>query len=371
METDHTGASRAGALLAIGTQKGLFLAASSDDRRTWQVSGPHFPMTAVYAVAVDKRPAVPRLLASVASSHFGPSVATSDDLGRTWSEPEQPPVAFPADTATTLERVWQLAPASPAEPGVVYAGAQPSALFKSTDGGASFELVRPLWEHPHRPDWGAGFGGQAIHTILPDPRDPSAVLVAMSTGGVYRTGDGGTSWAPANTGIRAYFMPDEWPEFGQCVHKVARDAADPDRLYAQNHHGVYRSDDAGASWSSIADGLPSDFGFPIVAHPHRPGVIYTFPLVADSQRFPVDDRCRVFRSDDAGSTWQPLTAGLPQHPYYPAVLRDALTVDDAPVAGVYFGTRSGDVYASRDEGDSWQAVATGLPDVLCVRAALL
>ncbi|MFV2088130.1 WD40/YVTN/BNR-like repeat-containing protein [Micromonospora sp. LOL_021] len=366
MGTRHTGA-----LLAIGTEKGLFLAASTDDRRGWQVGGPHFAMTAVYAVAIDKRRAVPRLLASVASSHYGPSVATSDDLGRTWSEPEQPPAAFPADTGATLERVWQLTPASAAEPDVVYAGSQPSALFRSTDGGASFELVRPLWEHPHRPHWEAGFGGQAIHTVLPDPRDPAALLVAMSTGGVYRSADAGASWAPGNAGIRAYFLPDEWPEFGQCVHKVARDAVDPDRLYAQNHHGVYRSDDAGATWSSIADGLPSDFGFPIAAHPHRSGVIYTFPLVADSRRFPVDDRCRVFRSADAGATWQPLTAGLPQHPYYPAVLRDALTTDDAPTAGVYFGTRSGDVFASRDEGDSWQPVATGLPDVLCVRAAVV
>jgi len=356
-------------LLAIGTGKGLFLAISVGERRRWQVSGPHFAMTGVYAVAIDKRRTAPRLLAAMSSSHFGPSVATSDDLGDSWREPDQPPVAFPADTGVSLERVWQLAPGTAHEPEVVYAGTQPSALFRSVDGGVSYELVRPLWEHPHRSQWNAGFGGQAIHTVLPDPRDPAAVLVAMSTGGVYRTADAGASWTPGNTGIRAYFMPDEWPEFGQCVHKVARDAVAPERLYAQNHHGVYRSDDAGARWTSIADGLPSDFGFPIAAHPVRSGVVYSFPLVADGERFPVGRRCRVFRSSDAGASWESLSAGLPDGPFYPVVLRDALCVDDADPAGVYFGTRGGEVYASRDEGDSWSLVAAHLPDVLCVRAA--
>ncbi|WP_232290275.1 exo-alpha-sialidase [Micromonospora sp. ATCC 39149] len=220
-------------LLAIGTGKGLFLATSVDGRRTWRVSGPHHPMTGVYAVAVDTRRDVPRLLAGTTSSHFGPSVATSDDLGASWQEPEQAPVAFPADTGASLGRVWQLAPAGPAEPEVVWAGTEPSALFRSADGGRTFELVRALWDHPHRKQWEAGFGGQAVHTVLPHPHDPARLTVAMSTGGVYHSDDAGASWAPGNTGIRAYFLPDEWPEFGQCVHKVARDAGDPERLYAQ------------------------------------------------------------------------------------------------------------------------------------------
>jgi photosystem II stability/assembly factor-like uncharacterized protein len=355
-------------LLAIGTGKGLFLATSSD-RRDWAVSGPHFPMTGVYAVAVDKRPGRPRLLAGMTSSHFGPSVATSDDLGGSWHEPAQAPVAFPADTGASLGRVWQLTPAGPDQPDVVWAGAEPSALFRSEDGGRSFSLVRALWDHPHREQWGAGFGGQAVHSVLPHPGDPGRMAVAMSTGGVYRTEDAGASWAPGNTGIRAYFLPDEWPEFGQCVHKIARDAGDPDRLYAQNHHGVYRSDDDGRTWTSIAAGLPSDFGFPIVAHPSRPGTVYAFPLTADGERFPTDRRCRVYRSSDAGEKWEPLTAGLPDGPFYPAVLRDAMCADDHDPAGVYFGTRSGAVYASADEGDSWSLVAAHLPDVLCVRAA--
>jgi hypothetical protein len=356
-------------LLAIGTGKGLFLARSDDDRRTWQVSGPHFRMMSIYAVGIDRRRETPRLLASVTNPHFGPSVATSDDFGASWHEPDHAPVAFPERTGASLERVWQFAPAGADEPDLVYAGTEPSALWRSTDGGVTYELVDGLWDHPHREQWHPGGGGQAIHTVLPHPEDPARILVAMSTGGVYRSFDGGASWGPSNTGIKAYFMPDPWPEFGQCVHKVARDAGDPERLYAQNHHGVYRSDDGGGTWSSIADGLPSDFGFPMLAHPRRPGVIYNFPLTADSNRHPTEDRCRVFRSTDAGKSWEALTNGLPTEPYYPSVLRDALCTDGADPAGVYFGTRAGDVYASRDDGDSWSQVAAHLPDVLCVRAA--
>jgi photosystem II stability/assembly factor-like uncharacterized protein len=355
-------------VLAIGTEKGLFLATSEDDRRSWEVGDPQFPMTAVYAVGLDRRPATPRLLAGVTSSHFGPSVAVSDDLGQTWNEPDHPPLALPSSAEKALERVWQFAAAGPDEPDVVYAGTQPSALFRSRDGGRNYDLVPGLWNHPHRADWGAGFGGQAIHTVLPHPTDPQRLLVAMSTGGVYRTDDAGESWSPANKGIKAYFFPDHWPEYGQCVHKVARDAGDPERLYAQNHHGVYRSDDGGDNWQNIADGLPTDFGFAMVAHPHTAGTIFTFPVAADGMRFPPDHRCRVYRSTDAGASWQAMTEGLPTEPYYPIVLRDALCCDDSAVAGVYFGSRSGDVFGSRNEGESWRRVAANLPDVLCVRA---
>jgi photosystem II stability/assembly factor-like uncharacterized protein len=358
-------------LLAIGTQKGLFLARSEDDRRSWQIGPAHFPMQAVYSVAVDTRRSTPRLLAGAQSSHFGPSVAISDDLGATWQEPDAAPLAFPVDTGAAVERVWQIAPAGESEPDVVYAGTQPSALFRSGDGGRTYELVRSLWDHPHRPQWGAGYGGQAIHTILPHPDDPERILVAMSTGGVYLTADGGKTWTASNEGIKAYFLPDPWPEFGQCVHKVARDATDPARFYAQNHHGVYRSTDGGGSWQSIADTLPSDFGFPIVAHPHRTGTLWNFPLGADGNRHPVDLRCRVYRSTDAGDTWQPQDTGLPDGPFYPAVLRDAMSTDDAEPAGVYFGTRSGEVFGSSDEGESWSQIAAHLPDVLCVRAVTI
>lgn len=360
-----------GALLGIGTNKGLFLA-RSDNRADWEVTGPHFPMTAVYSLAIDTRKEPCRLLVGSASSHFGPSVSASDDLGATWEEPESAPIAFPDDTGAALERVWQLTPGPADQPDVVYAGVEPSALFRSTDGGRSFEIVRGLWDHPHRERWEPGGGGQAIHSIVTDPDDPQRLLVAMSTGGVYRSVDGGETWEPGNRGIRAYFYPDdEYPEFGQCVHKIAPSAGGARQLFAQNHHGVYRSDDGGDNWTSIANGLPSDFGFPIVAHPHRPGVVYTYPVTADARRFPTGERCRVYRSEDAGTTWTAQTTGLPQGPYYAIVLRDAMCTDDAEQAGVYFGTRNGDVYASPDEGEQWNLVAAHLPDVLCVRAAMI
>jgi hypothetical protein len=358
-------------LLAIGTGKGLFLARSDDDRRTWEISAPHFPMTGVYAVAIDTRRSPARVLAGVDSSHFGPIVATSDDLGATWHEPDERPIAFPEDSEAALKRVWQITPGPADQPDVVYAGTEPQGLFRSTDGGVSYEFVRGLWDHPHRPEWGAGFGGPAVHTILPHTDDPKRVLVAMSTGGVYRTADGGESWQASNKGIKAYFMPDPWPEFGQCVHKVAASPGRPEQMFIQNHHGVYRSDDGGATWNSIADGLPSDFGFAMVAHPRRPGVIYNFPLEADSRRYPPEAKCRVYRSEDAGETWQALSDGLPTEPFYPSVLRDAMCADNAATAGIYFGTRDGDVYASRDEGDHWHLVAAHLPEVLTVRAAVV
>lgn len=184
------------------------------------------------------------------------------------------------------------------------------ALFRSTDRGESFELVRALWEHPTRSRWVPGGGGEGLHTVITHPGDPDSVTVAVSTAGVFRTKDGGASWDPSNRGVSAVFLPDPQPEFGQCVHKVARDAADPDRLYLQNHWGVYRSDDAGDAWSDIGSGLPSDFGFAVAAHPHRPGTAYVFPLNADSDRVPAEHRCRVFRTEDAGANWEPLSKGL-------------------------------------------------------------
>jgi photosystem II stability/assembly factor-like uncharacterized protein len=359
-------------LLVIGTRKGLFLARGADKRRTWAIDGPHFAMNAVYACAVDTRRATPRLLVGAHSEHWGPTVAYSDDLGEKWAEAEGGAMRFPVDTGAALERAWQLRPGRPEEPDVVWAGTEPSALWRSEDGGVSYELVRALWDHPHRKDWQPGGGGQALHTVLPDPRDADAVLVAMSTGGVYRTSDGGASWTASNTGVAAPFMPDPHPEFGQCVHKVARDPEQPDRLFLQNHQndgGVYRSDDGGAAWSSISDGLPASFGFPVVTHPRRGGTAWVFPLVADAHRLPPEDRCRVYRTTDAGASWESVSDGLPAGKWYGAVMRDAMCTDDADPAGVYFGTRDGEVWASPDEGGHWSVVASHLPDVLCVRAA--
>ncbi|WP_405684124.1 exo-alpha-sialidase [Streptomyces sp. NBC_01387] len=364
-------------LLTVGTRKGLFIG-----RRTgpgtgpgkagsWEFEGPYFNSQAVYSIAIDTRRDTPRLLVGGDSAHWGPSVFHSDDLGASWSEAKKPAVTFPKDTGASLERVWQLHPAGPAAPDVVYAGTEPAALFRSEDRGETFELVRPLWEHPTRSKWVPGGGGEAVHTVVTDRRSADAVTVAVSTAGVFRSLDGGADWEPSNKGVSAVFLPDPDPEFGQCVHKIAQDAGDPDRLYLQNHWGVYRSDDAGASWKDIGAGLPSTFGFAVAAHPHRADTAYVFPITADSDRVPADHKCRVYRTSDAGSSWEALSAGLPREEHYGTVLRDALTTDDADPAGVYFGNRNGEVYASADDGDSWQQLASHLPDVLCVRAAVI
>ncbi len=361
------------AVMLVGTRKGLWIGRSDADRRRWEFEGPQFEMQDVYGVGIDTRGPRPRVFAGATSGHWGPAVFHSDDLGRSWDEPPEGSITFPAETGTALKRVWQIQPGPPNEPDVVYAGAEPSSLWRSTDGGVRFDLVRGLWDHPHRPSWTPGGGGMAIHTVLPHPDDRNRITVAMSAGGVYRTADGGESWAASNTGIKAYFLPDPWPEFGQCVHKVAMAAGRPDQLFAQNHHGVYRSDDGGGTWHSIADGLPSDFGFPMVAHPSEPDTVFNFPLVADGNRIPPDARFRVYRSTDAGKSWEALTNGLPDTPCYSLVLRDAMTADNVTgsAAGVYAGTRDGCLYASADSGESWTEIARHLPDILSVRVAVL
>ena len=358
-------------LLLVGTRKGLWIGTSDEDRARWSWSDPLFPMEEVYSCMIDTRRETPRLLVGSGSPHWGPHVYRSDDLGRTWQESPNV-MSLPPEAGTGVQQVWQLWPASADEPDVVYAGTQPSALFRSEDRGETFELVRSLWDHPHRTEWAAGFGGQAIHTILPHPTDPDRMLVAMSTGGVYRTDDGRKSWAPSNAGIIAEFMPEgqQYPEFGQCVHKVSRHPAHPDRFFAQNHGGVYRSDDGGHSWTAIGADLPSDFGFPVVVHPREPETVFVFPNGAGDSRFAPGGRARVWRSRDAGGSWDELGTGLPDN-YYTSVLRDALSVDDSEQPALYLGTRGGEVFVSTDAGDSWQEAVRYLPDVVVVRAAVV
>ncbi|GAB2460363.1 exo-alpha-sialidase [Nocardioides hungaricus] len=363
-------------LMMVGTRKGLWLGTSDEAREEWEFTGPHFDMEKVYSCLVDKRGTesggTPRLLAGASSPWLGPQVRRSDDLGASWQETPNGAVRFPDGTDAKVERIWQLVPGC-AE-GVVYAGTEPAAVWRSTDRGETFALEQALWDHPHRADWGAGFGGQAFHTILPHPTDPLKVTAALSSGGVYQTDDGGQSWTARNHGIRAEFLPEgqQYPEFGQCVHKITRHPSRPERLFLQNHGGVYRSDDEGVTWTSIADGLPADFGFPIVVHPHEPDTVYVFPLGGSGGRYPPEARARVWRSRNAGDTWEELGGqrgdGLPDE-FYVAVMRDAMCADDHERTGLYFGARNGAVWGSADEGATWRQVITDLPDVMCVRAA--
>ncbi|MEV7428556.1 exo-alpha-sialidase [Nocardioides sp. NPDC092400] len=359
-----------GTILMVGTRKGLWLGRSDEARKDWEFTGPHFDMEEVYSCMVDTRGERPRLLAGASSSWLGPQVRRSDDLGATWEETPGGAVRFPDDVDASVERIWQLTPGP--DPGSVWAGTEPGAVFRSHDGGETFALERALWDHPHRSEWGEGFGGQAFHTVLPHPTDPASVTVAISTGGVYQTSDGGASWQPRNTGIRADFLPEgqQYPELGQCVHKVARHPARPERLYLQNHGGVYRSDDHAATWVSIADGLPADFGFPVVVHPQEPDTVFLFPLSAGFGRYPTDGRARVWRSRDAGETWEELGDGLPDR-FFVGVMRDAMCADDHERTGLYLGARNGAVWGSADGGDTWRCVVADLPDVMVVRAAVV
>ncbi len=355
-------------ILMVGTRKGMWIGRSDEAREEWTFDGPHFDMEEVYSCFIDTRGDQPRLLGGASSSWLGPQVWRSDDLGKSWQETPNGAIKFSEGTDATVARIWQLV-AGP-EDGVVYAGTEPGAVWKSADGGETFALEQALWDHPEREQWGAGFGGQAFHTILPHPTDPDSVTAAISTGGVYRTIDGGQSWEARNQGIKAEFLPEgeQYPAFGQCVHKVTRHPARPERLYLQNHGGVYRSDDEGGVWKSIADGLPAEFGFPIVVHPHEPDTVYVFPLNDGAGRYPPDGKARVWRSRDAGETWEELGNGLPEA-FYVGVMRDGMSADDHESAGLYVGTRNGAVWASSDSGDSWRQIVADLPDVMVVRAA--
>jgi photosystem II stability/assembly factor-like uncharacterized protein len=357
-------------LVAIGTKKGLFIARRNGSE-AWQMDGPHLLMNVVGAIGIDTRSGFPRLLAGTDHGHWGPSMSYSDDLGASWEETPRAPISFPEHTGMTLVKLWQIQAAGADQPGVVYAGTEPAALFRSDDGGLTFELVDGLWDHPDRRrliEWIPESGMLYLHTVVVDPRGSDTITVGISAGGVYRTTDGGRTWAPSNTGIQSISLPQRYPEAGQCVHKIAMCPGAPQQLFLQNHGGVYRSDDDAATWTSISDGLPADFGFPIIAHPQRPGTAYVYPLGADTERMPLDRKCSIYRTRDAGVTWEALRQGLPQGPYFDTVLRDGMCVDDGDPAGIYFGTRGGQVFASEDEGDSWSCVAEHLPDVLCVRA---
>ena len=358
-------------VLLVGTTKGAFLLRSNAARTRWQVGGPHFQGQAIYALALDQRGGRRRLMAGGGHDHFGPIFHVSDDFGATWTLPEQIPMKFPEDTDTALKRVWQIVPGRESEPDTLYCGVEPAALFVSQDAGDTWSLVRGLWDHEHRPTWQPGGGGLCLHTILPDPVHRDRIFVAISTAGVYRTDDGGATWQPRNHGVRAEFLPDKHPEYGQCVHKIVQHPTVPERLFLQNHWGLYRTEDAGDSWQDIANGVPSDFGFAMTVHPHDPETVYIVPLESDRFRVTPDERLRVYRTRDAGASWEALTRGLPQDHAMETVLRDAMDADGLNPAGIYFGTRSGKVFGSSNGGATWTTVIDGLPPVICVKALVI
>ncbi len=356
-------------LLLVGTTKGAFLMRSNARRSRWDVGGPYFHGHAVYAMAYDGREGRRRLWASTHSMLWGTFLRSTDDFGKTWTNPLEANVRFPADTGDSLKNIWQICLGAAGQPDVMYCGVEPAALFESLDAGDTWSLVRGLWNHPHRPRWMPGNGGLTLHTIVLDPTAKGTMYVAISAGGVYRTDDAGGTWNPRNRGVRVVFTPERQPEFGQCVHKIAMHPDRPQRLFLQNHWGLYRSDNGGELWHDIANGVPSDFGFAMVIHPRKPDCVYILPVESDEFRCTPSGRLRVYRTRNAGESWEPLTRGLPQKGAYETVLRDGMVADTLDPLGIYFGTRSGDIYASIDEGKSWKKILEGLPAVVCVRAA--
>jgi serine/threonine protein kinase len=366
----HAQIRKGDSLLLVGTIKGAFILRSNARRGSWEVGGPYFHGHAVYAMAYDGRGGQHRIWAST-QSIWGTLLRSSDDFGKSWTNPQDAAIRFPADAGVSLKNIWQIALGPDDEPNVLYCGVEPAALFETRDAGETWSLVRGLFDHPHRPRWMPGNGGLALHTIVLDPGNKQRMYVAISSGGVYRTDDGGSAWTSQNRGIRAEFMPNRYPEFGQCVHKIAMHPARPERLFLQNHWGLYRSDDHAENWIDIANAVPSDFGFPIVVHPRNPDYVYVVPVESDQFRCACDGRLRVYRTRNAGASWEPLTRGLPQKGAYETVLRDAMITDSFEPAGIYFGTRSGQLFGSRDEGKTWQKILEGLPAIVCVRSAFV
>jgi hypothetical protein len=352
-------------VLLIGTKRGLFVAHSDARREEWRISEPRLTGREVYHAFIDPRDGT----AWAATDHavWGAHVHRSADGGATWEVLDSAPHY---DDERGLKAIWFLAPGPPEQPATLYAGIEPAGLFVTHDSGASWQSVIALNDHPSNSTWQPAGGGLALGSIQHDPREARRIYCSLSAGGVYRSDDGGASWQPCNRGVRAEFLPDRYPAAGQCVHRLLLHPALPDRLYQQNHCGVYRSDDRGDSWTEITHGLPSEFGYALAIDPADADVAWVIPEESSHMRTTVGGRLRVYRTTDAGASWHALTGGLPQEHAYVSILRDAMCSDDMDPAGVYFGTSSGHLFASNDRGDSWRLVAGYLPRILSVTASL-
>jgi photosystem II stability/assembly factor-like uncharacterized protein len=353
-------------LVLVGTRRGAFIIESDAERRSWELRGPFcdaWPMNHVVADATRGT-----IHGGGGNEWSGPAVWKSTDLGATWTHSGEG-LAYDAGEEP-VRSVWSVA----ASADRLYAGVQPAGLFRSEDGGQSWQQVRGLREHPSRPHWQPGGGGLILHSLVPHPLDPRRLWVGISTAGVFHTKDGGLSWEPRNRGTRADYNPEDqrYPEFGQCVHCVVMAPGMPERLYQQNHCGMYRSDDGGRLWESIEAGLPSSFGFAAAAHPRDPETLYLLPLNGDSAgRYVPDGKAAVWRTRDGGASWQALRAGLPQANAFFGVLRQAMATDRLEPAGVYFGTNTGTLFASADEGESWTPIAQHLPTICSVETLVV
>jgi photosystem II stability/assembly factor-like uncharacterized protein len=389
-----------GVRVLVGTRKGAFVLTSDKSRKKWDVSGPFFAGWEIYHLKGS--PADPdRIYASQSSGWFGQVIQRSCDGGRTWETPggeqEKGPGGMPTgqsnkfayDTSagtgkplTThqwydgtqhpweFKRVWHLEP-SLTDADTVYAGVEDAALFRSTDGGTTWQELAGLRGHGTGPRWQPGAGGLCLHTILLDPGNPSRIYIAISAAGAFRTDDGGTTWKPINRGLRSQYIPDPTAEVGHCVHHIAMSQKRPGVLFMQKHWDVMRSDDGGDSWREVSGNLPTDFGFAIDVHAHEPETIYVVPIKSDSEHYVPDGKLRVFRSRNGGNEWEALGNGLPQKDCYVNVLRDAMAVDTLDSCGIYFGTTGGQVYASADSGENWTAIVRDLPAVLSVEVQTL
>ena len=356
-------------LLLVGTHKGGFLFSSDADRRKWEMKGPFFRGTDVNHLILDAR-GRPTLHACVNSTWWGPDTRRSEDWGETWLEPETP-ARFAESAERKVKRVWCVAAGPEGDPGTLYAGVDPAALFRSRDGGRTWTEIEALSQHPSREKWTPGMGGMMVHSICPHPVDGDVVQVAISAAGAFATADGGATWEARNRGVRANYLPEEYPVVGQCVHHLERHPAQPQTLYQQSHDGVYRSDDEGANWVDISEGLPSRFGFPLRIHPRDPDTVYVIPEEGAEFRCPVGAEFAVYRSRDRGSKWEKLGRGLPSENAFLNVYRQAMAVDSHDPGGVYVGTSTGQIFYSRDEGETWETLATWLPPVYSVSAAVM
>lgn len=368
-----------GVRVLVGTRKGAFILTSDAERKAWEVAGPHFPGWEMYHLKGS--PVDPdRIYASQSSGWFGQLIQRSDDGGRTWNAVDNT-FAYDGIPGTHMwydgtphpwefKRVWHLEP-SLTERDTVFAGVEDAALFKSTDGGASWVELSGLRQHGTGASWQPGAGGLCLHTIVLDPTDAQRMYIAISAAGAFRTDDGGASWKPINKGLRSNHIPDQDAEVGHCVHHIAMHPQHPGRLYMQKHWDIMRSDDAGEQWHEVSGNVPSDFGFPIEVHAHEPETIYVVPISSDSHHFPPDGKLRVWRSRTGGHEWEELSRGLPEKDCYVNVLRDAMAVDTLDSCGVYFGTTGGQVYCSPDGGDTWAPIVRDLPAVLSVEVQTL